>query len=39
LLSRGINYSIPTSDYYEGSAGGLGFDGDMRAEVNEKIAI
>jgi hypothetical protein len=39
LLSLGLNYSIPAGDYYEGITGGVGFDGDLRFAVNDKIAI
>jgi hypothetical protein len=39
MLSFGANYSIPTGDYYEGLTSGIGFDGDVRIAVTDKIAI
>lgn len=35
----GLNFSIPSGDYYDGIGSGVGFEGDMRYAITNHLAI
>lgn len=39
ILRLGLNFSIPTGDYYEGIGSGVGFEGDLRYAVTNHLSI